>query len=182
MLKDNHITDQDCSELCMDDVALKCCARKFYGAKIASHLNPIAKIRVQDLSATIRKIKLTTAMLDELYLLKVERKQISILNDDLVFATKNNTPISLRNYERFWMNFLSERHANIPYKNFHVLRHTHATELLAAGIAIIEVSRRLGHTKVSHTLDLYGHAIPNYDQQIAGKATQLYVIPRSSYI
>ena len=130
--------------------------------------------------SSIRKIKLTTAMLDELYRLKAERKQISILNDDLVFSTKNNTPISLRNYERFWMNLLSERHANIPYKNFHVLRHTHATELLAAGIPIIEVSRRLGHAKVSHTLDLYGHAIPNYDQQIAEKVTQLYVVPRSS--
>lgn len=126
--------------------------------------------------SSVRKIKLTTAMIEELHRLKAERKHISITNDDLVFGTKNNTPTSLRNYERFWTSLLV--HTGLTHKNFHVLRHTHATELLAAGVPIIEVSRRMGHSKVSHTLDLYGHAIPNYDQHIADKVTQLYAVPK----
>ncbi len=45
-------------------------------------------------------------------------------------------------------------------RNFHVLRHTYATTLLASGAPIVDVSRVLGHAKVSTTLDIYGHAIP----------------------
>jgi integrase len=60
----------------------------------------------------------------------------------------------------------------------HTLRHTHATELLAAGIPIVEVARRLGHSKISHTLELYGHAIKNYDEKIAKKVQELYVVPK----
>ena len=45
--------------------------------------------------------------------------------------------------------------------NFHMLRHTHASFLLAAGLDIIKVQRRLGHERPSTTTDLYGHLIPN---------------------
>ena len=39
----------------------------------------------------------------------------------------------------------------------HQFRHNHATLLLNKGILINEVSRRLGHSKVSTTLDVYTH-------------------------
>ncbi len=64
--------------------------------------------------------------------------------------------------------------AKANHKKFHALRHTHATELLAAGVPVIDVSRRLGHAKPSTTLDLYGHAIPGNDQKVAQKAGKLY--------
>lgn len=63
---------------------------------------------------------------------------------------------------------------SLPYRNFHCLRHTHATLLLANGISIIEFSRRPGHSSVKQTLDMYGHAIPNYDQEIARKISAIY--------
>lgn len=81
-----------------------------------------------------------------------------------------------RTIERSWKDIL--RIANVTYKNIHVLRHTHATELLASGVPIIEVSRRLGHNKIGHTLALYGHAIPNYDNKIIGKVRELYAYPK----
>jgi integrase len=43
-----------------------------------------------------------------------------------------------------------------PYR-FHDLRHYQATELLAAGYDPGTVSRRLGHSKVSTTMDIYVH-------------------------
>ena len=52
---------------------------------------------------------------------------------------------------------------DIPYRNFHVIRHTHATDLLAIGVPIVEVARRLGH------------AIPSYDKEIAIKVGNLYL-------
>jgi integrase len=47
----------------------------------------------------------------------------------------------------------------------HDLRHTHASWLLAAGIPIHVVSRRLGHESIQTTVDRYGHLLP--DAQLA---------------
>ena len=44
----------------------------------------------------------------------------------------------------------------IPF-NFHSLRHTHATMLIQGGVNIKAVQHRLGHSKISITLDIYGH-------------------------
>jgi len=62
----------------------------------------------------------------------------------------------------------------VEHKKFHALRHTHATKLLAAGKPIMDVSRRLGHSKPSHTLDLYGHAMPGKDDEIANSIAYIY--------
>lgn len=55
------------------------------------------------------------------------------------------------------------------HRNFHVLRHTYATTLLASGAPIVDVSRVLGHAKVSTTLDIYGHAIPEKLNDLADR-------------
>ena len=44
----------------------------------------------------------------------------------------------------------------IPF-NFHSLRHTHATMLLEAGANIKDIQQRLGHSKISTTMDTYSH-------------------------
>lgn len=64
--------------------------------------------------------------------------------------------------------------ASVPHKKFHVLRHTHATQLLANGVPLLEVSKRLGHSRASHTLDLYGHAIPGYDASLPNKISKIF--------
>jgi integrase len=50
---------------------------------------------------------------------------------------------------------------------FHSLRHSHASELLRKGIPIAVVSKRLGHSKISTTLDIYTHCLPNEQDQAA---------------
>lgn len=62
------------------------------------------------------------------------------------------------------------------HKKFHAIRHTHATNLLASGEPIVDVSRRLGHSKPSTTLDVYGHSIPGNDQKLADKISKLHPI------
>lgn len=44
--------------------------------------------------------------------------------------------------------------------NFHSLRHTHATMLLEAGANIKDIQQRLGHSKLSTTMDTYSHVTP----------------------
>lgn len=50
--------------------------------------------------------------------------------------------------------------APLPHVRFHDLRHTHASRLLAAGIPMMEVSRRLGHSSTAVTDRVYGHLDP----------------------
>ena len=51
----------------------------------------------------------------------------------------------------------------LPEITLHELRHTSATLLLAHGTDIETVSHRLGHSKASVTLDVYGHALKKMD-------------------
>lgn len=55
----------------------------------------------------------------------------------------------------------------LPKIRFHDLRHTHATELLKAGINPKIVSERLGHSDIKLTLDTYSHVIPTLQKEAA---------------
>lgn len=53
----------------------------------------------------------------------------------------------------------------LPLIRLHDLRHTSATLLLANNTDIETVSKRLGHSKASVTLDVYGHAMKEMDRK-----------------
>jgi integrase len=49
----------------------------------------------------------------------------------------------------------------------HGLRHTHVSQLIAAGLDVLTVSRRIGHASPAITLDVYGHLFKNTDRRAA---------------
>jgi integrase len=49
----------------------------------------------------------------------------------------------------------------------HALRHTHASALIAAGVDVLTISRRLGHASPTITLSVYGHLFTNTDDRAA---------------
>ena len=51
--------------------------------------------------------------------------------------------------------------------NRYTFRHTMASLLISAGLSIVVVSRRLGHAKVSMTLDTYAHLMPSDAEKAA---------------
>jgi integrase len=51
--------------------------------------------------------------------------------------------------------------------SLHTLRHTHASTLLANGVPIANVSKRLGHRDPYTTAKIYQHALPDTDQDVA---------------
>jgi len=59
--------------------------------------------------------------------------------------------------------------ASVRKVRFHDLRHTAASMMLNQGIPVIVVSKILGHSKPSTTLDYYGHVIG----QMENKATSI---------
>ena len=75
--------------------------------------------------------------------------------NDLIFPSKIGTPLNPSNL-RLDFNRVLER-AGGPRVRFHDLRHTAASLMLNNGIPVIVVSKILGHSKPSITLDIYGH-------------------------
>jgi integrase len=54
-----------------------------------------------------------------------------------------------------------------PEITLHSLRHTHASMLIASGMDILTISRRLGHANPTVTLNVYGHLIAGSDDKAA---------------
>ncbi|TIU13367.1 MAG: integrase [Mesorhizobium sp.] len=50
---------------------------------------------------------------------------------------------------------------------FHDLRHTHASQMLSAGVHPKVASERLGHSTIGITLDLYSHVMPGMQADAA---------------
>jgi integrase len=61
------------------------------------------------------------------------------------------------------------RRAGIRQVRFHDLQHSFASNLLAAGVDVVTVSKALGHANVHITLVTYAHSIPK-ERQGAGDA------------
>jgi integrase len=51
--------------------------------------------------------------------------------------------------------------------SFHALRHTHASQLIAAGVPITEIAHRLGHASPTTTLSIYAHLFRKDDSRAA---------------
>lgn len=61
-----------------------------------------------------------------------------------------------------WLDQFSQRHG-LRHINPHAFRHSMASILINNGTDILSVSRRLGHTKASTTLNFYGHVLQKAD-------------------
>ncbi len=82
----------------------------------------------------------------------------------LVFTTAIGTPLDAGALLRRTHYPLLKR-AGLPRVNFHALRHTAATLLLAAGTHPRVVAERLGHTTPSVTLNVYSHVTPTMQRE-----------------
>jgi integrase len=55
----------------------------------------------------------------------------------------------------------------LPSVRFHALRHTHASALIASGIDVVKISKRLGHASRTVTLRIYAHLFNAADEDAA---------------
>ncbi len=56
--------------------------------------------------------------------------------------------------------------AGVKRIRIHDFRHSHASNLIASGVNIVAVSKRLGHSDVNMTLKVYTHLINDTNQQL----------------
>jgi integrase len=94
----------------------------------------------------------------------------------LVFSTRNGTPVAPSTLRRTWGRVLREAKLDSERRGFHVLRHTCASLMFAAGVNPKVVSERLGHATVAFTMQIYGHLLPTM-QETAAQTLEAIVNP-----
>src|SRR6516164_8274123 len=92
--------------------------------------------------------------------------------DGFVLAAIDGRPQSPDTISTAWGRAMDE--IGMPEITLHSLRHTHASMLIAAGMDILTISRRLGHANPTITLSVYGHLIHGTDNRAAQIMDQVF--------
>ena len=116
-------------------------------------------------SGSVRGFKVTTpktqSSIRQVPISNNARKYILYLyyanDNDYLITTKNGNFLSDRNLSRTFSRLC--KRIGVRYKGLHSLRHTFATNLILKGLDINIVSKILGHSKASMTLDVYTHIL-----------------------
>jgi integrase len=85
--------------------------------------------------------------------------------DALVFCKPDGSPMSPDGLSKAWRAAVVA--LQLPRVTFHALRHTHASALIAAGLDVVKISRRLGHADPTVTLRTYAHLFDKVDTAAA---------------
>lgn len=108
---------------------------------------------------------LRTAMLDHwcpFIEIKLADGSIKTVRNERLFIKDDSTPMNPDSITDWTRKFVERNH--LPHFTPHSLRHTHATLLIAEGVSIPTVSRRLGHSSIATTSRIYVHAIQSADE------------------
>jgi len=109
----------------------------------------------------LRRLKLQQA--EELLAIGVRQS-----GDTLVCARADGLPLQPQSLTHQFSRLIC-RIANMPRVRFHDLRHSHATQLLLAGVHPKVAQERLGHATITTTLDLYSHVTDTMQCEAAAR-------------
>lgn len=125
-----------------------------------------------------REIPLPTVIIE---LLKKHKGKQESKNHDLgtqyedkglVFCTENGNYIEPRNFMRKFYHLLYN--AGLTRTNVHSLRHTFATRLFEANESAKTVQELMGHSDISHTLNIYTHVMPEVKRSAVQKLNRMF--------
>lgn len=95
--------------------------------------------------------------------------QLVIQFSELIKGLESDKPIFVNGkiYNSTINNILTRhcRKIGIPEISIHGLRHTHASQLLSAGVSIASVAQRLGHSSMTTTQKTYLHVIQELENK-----------------
>ena len=84
-------------------------------------------------------------------------------------AGKRLHPTTIRN----WFDELLDN-AGVKHYSVHSLRHTNITLLMIAGVPVVTVSNRVGHSKSMTTLNVYADYLGSSDLEASSKINQYF--------
>lgn len=93
-------------------------------------------------------------------------------DDALVFCRPDGCPLAPNSVSTEWRRHVAA--LKLPKVSLHALRHTHASQLIASGMDVLTISRRLGHGTPSITLDVYSHLFKPTDRAAASIFDQAF--------
>ncbi|NEN07607.1 site-specific integrase [Diaminobutyricibacter tongyongensis] len=93
-----------------------------------------------------------------------------------IFTYENGEPLKPQYATRLFDKLRVK--AKLPKLTFHGQRHENASLMIASGTDIAVVSKRLGHTSVGITSDIYGHLIGSASRDAAERAAA--IVPRKA--
>lgn len=102
---------------------------------------------------------------------KLENKFVHS-EEDFVFVGVKNKPIEPRVFYKYYQEVMDI--ACVEEADFHTLRHTFATRCIENGMDILMVSRTLGHSNISTTLNKYSHLLPKHQKVSMEKLESIY--------
>jgi integrase len=85
--------------------------------------------------------------------------------DDLLFARLGGSPQSPHALSAEWRK--AAESLGLGDVTFHALRHTHASHLIAHGIDVVKIAKRLGHADPTITLSTYAHLFQKLEDKSA---------------
>ena len=98
-------------------------------------------------------------------------------NSDRLFVQADGKPMHPSTISKWFVKYVGQ--IGLPVINFHGLRHTNASLLVAQNVDIAVVSARLGHAQISTTLDFYVHPLLSHNRK-AGYALENLLLPTRS--
>lgn len=105
--------------------------------------------------------------------LRAERAQSK--GEGNVLRDRHGTPLHMHQLEWAWQRVRRRAvAAGLPSITFHDLRHVHATVALVAGVAPKVLSKRLGHTRISTTYDMYVYVPDSLDAHAADQIGEIF--------
>jgi integrase len=93
-------------------------------------------------------------------------------DDALLISDIDGNPWKQRQTSTLWQRFAAK--VGMGDITFHALRHTHASQLIDAGVDIVTISKRLGHAKPDITLRVYSHLFRKDDSKAAQAINALF--------
>jgi integrase len=92
----------------------------------------------------------------------------------LVFTSRTHGPVPRTSIGTAWRDAVEDMGLP-PRSGWHMLRHFHASMLIASGLSPTAVAARLGHKDVTETLRTYAHLWPNDEERaVQAVATHLW--------
>ena len=139
--------------------------------------------KVPKTESSIREIAIPefiVSLLEEYKLWYEEQKFIYSelwTNSDRLFVQADGKPMHPSSISKWFVKYIDT--IGLPVINFHGLRHTNASLLVAQNVDMAVVSARLGHAQISTTLDFYVHPLLSHNRK-AGYALENLLLPTRS--
>ena len=94
---------------------------------------------------------------------KSEQKLEGFKNEWFIFG--RNSPLPQTSIQRIKDNAIKK--SGVRRIRLHDFRHSHASNLIADGVNIVAVSKRLGHSDINMTLKIYTHLLKKSEEELA---------------